>query len=1799
MAEEPQIGIVFGVEGGAEVNGASGKAIVKQLTELANNLNRTEGGVIHLVAGLDISKSVSQIKKQLADLQSGIELKLPEIQSGSADKVVKQYKSIANQLNKSFAELTKEKDGVFGLKNAFLDDSVVQKFGARSKDYLIAYDKYKQAVTTFKNEVGSFKSANYVDGEWNINENNIQQAKDLLHTYEKIVTTRKQLLAENFNRKAQETANISSNKVLDSATQYIRKYQETLAKNAPAQFKELNKLIIDLNNGSYSGREGTANQLLNRLKVDARQAGGEVDNLGQSIKRIFNEKIGYGVLAAAALYARQSVIQVYNNVVKIDTAMTELKKVTDETDATYSKFLDTASERAQKLGSTISDVVSATSDFSRLGYDLNEASDLADTAIVYKNVGDGISDVGEASSSIISTIKAFGISAEDAMNVVDRFNEVGNNYALSSKNVGEMLLRSASSMAAANNSLDETIALESAAMEIVQDDAKVGTAFKNISMHIRAAKEEAEAAGESTDGMANSVAELQGIIKNIAGVDILQADGQTFKSTFKILQEISKVWDKLSDTDRSLLTEKLGGGTRNANVIAALMQNFSKAEEILATSQDSAGSALSENEKYLDSIEGRISKLKATIEELSQNLLSSDLVKTGVGILNWLAKAASWLSNIKLGAFELNALLPSIVALLGQVNNFSIFNQKGGEITILGSTKSQREYNKDSGHNYTRWENFFSKNDALSKSELEALTKFNELLKNNVAYEEAFNQTMSGTSKVAQKAAKDISTGATSIEYLTVKSKSAAIGVGLLKTALAAVGNILVGLAISAVISVISEAFSNIKSAKEKFQESAAEAKTLKDELQTINEKLEETNKQIAELKKKGSLTLVEQNQLDMLEKTSAELENQAQLKDAALKDKTSQAQKDFRSAIDKENLVSDEEAISKDIEIENKIKEVTSELEALRAKRTDVVDWELESDISGKEAELSDYEGNRDKYQSKGNIYQQIELVRTLQQGMSFAKDDKDYSDAKEKFETERQKLYDEIFGEDGLQSQLQTLYDTGYKYGLDKTTDKYIDSIQKVIDTYQVFTGEYDKLWADLISRDRFSEVKEELDKLAKSGKLTGATLANAFKEGGNESIREFVGYLSELGLIDWKKALGEDAFNKADLNADGFLSTEELVTVGAKNLAPALQGVANQLNGVSDAAKKASDSVKKISFDDMYKEVKDAISAITSAQKDMDESNYLSAESVSALKAAGLDKYIVQTADGYKLAEWALDNYLAKQGAVYQTAVNSAVSSAKKLVKNQKDYNDELSKSPEKMLKYLNSLKAKNLTERMLADKDLQKSIKNINSQKSLSQGEKGRRIASLEAWWYKKNYIPDSIIDNLKNSISNQNQYKSIIATLKRDSKNKNSKSSSSADKNLEKYKLSLSNLETQYKTDKISAETYYKKYNKLVKKYLSNTKKNRKKYKKEINEAKQEIYKGQKQLRIDNYDSGAEKYKNQYERGVISAKTYYQKLAKLQKKWLANSKKNRKKYAKEIQESQKEIYDGLKELYKQDLERQKAAIEKKIKEQEKEKEAYEDQINAELDALEKKKDKEEQDKTDADLAKQLLEIQTKIRYLKLDMSAAGQKALLEAQQEEKDILEKIDENNKEKAYNQTKDSIEERKEAYLKSIDNKIDAYNEQIDEIETKISNITDDIKGTRKIIEAWAKKHGIKVAGYFATGTSSAPGGLALTQERGAETIAQSTGQGTYLFLQPGSKVWNAEATDFLYRFANSPESILRTLSKDKMFSGNYIENKPMSITIGDTIIQGNADQKTVAQIKRSQEDLARTVLERLKKLK
>lgn len=375
------------------------------------------------------------------------------------------------------------------------------------------------------------------------------------------------------------------------------------------------------------------NAEFNALKATVMSKGMTGRSLGDELSYIAS-KIGLKAIIGGSVYKildyfKQMVVVVR----ELDTGMTNLKRVSKETEATYRGFMDSAAEKARNLGSTMQQVIDATTDFSRLGYSLQEASELANNALMYSNVGE--IDINQASSDMISALKAFDIASTDSIHVVDVFNKLGNEFAVTAANIGEGLSQSASALAVAGNDFEESAAMITAITEITQDASSAGNALKTLSLRLRSTSTDLSEAGEDSEGACTSIAKLQDKMKALAGVDILNSEG-TFRSTYDIIKDIAHNWDNIDEMNKSGIIETLGGKTR-ANQVSALISNFAQAEKALNAAINSENSALNENATYVDSIEGRIAQLKASFQKLSNDAVSSDIVKffvsTGDAIL--------------------------------------------------------------------------------------------------------------------------------------------------------------------------------------------------------------------------------------------------------------------------------------------------------------------------------------------------------------------------------------------------------------------------------------------------------------------------------------------------------------------------------------------------------------------------------------------------------------------------------------------------------------------------------------------------------------------------------------------------------------------------------------------------------------------------------------------------------------------------------------------------------------------------------------------------------------------------------------------------------------------------------------------------------------------------------------------------------------------------------------------------------------------------------------------------------------
>lgn len=329
----------------------------------------------------------------------------------------------------------------------------------------------------------------------------------------------------------------------------------------------------------------------------------------------------------------------YTEVKALDDQMTSLYKVADEINSRddFPVYLDKSIRKAKELSVETKSLISSVTDWKKIGFGLGLSEELAGVATKLEKTGD--MSIDKSTKTLISNLQAFkeidGLTEEQyserALAIADKINNISNKYSIDAEGISDALQNSVATLQEANNDINQSIAMISAGNKIFQSPSEIGNMLKVVSMRLRGVSEDGEQAEES-------VAKLQDTILNLTNgkVDIM-LDDNTFKSTYDILLEISKVYDTLSDKSQALLLEKIAGKQRGAST-AALLQNMAEAEKIYQDSLNSMGSVDKEFERYQESASAAVTRFKETLVDTYTGILSGDMIKgaadTGSAILD-------------------------------------------------------------------------------------------------------------------------------------------------------------------------------------------------------------------------------------------------------------------------------------------------------------------------------------------------------------------------------------------------------------------------------------------------------------------------------------------------------------------------------------------------------------------------------------------------------------------------------------------------------------------------------------------------------------------------------------------------------------------------------------------------------------------------------------------------------------------------------------------------------------------------------------------------------------------------------------------------------------------------------------------------------------------------------------------------------------------------------------------------------------------------------------------------------------
>ena len=652
-----------------KIKGLDGTTETNQVKELSSQLEALKKTYSELRASLNGQLSSGQLKglndvivtteNKLGQLEAKIadtKRKAAESLSASinngnianqADKIEHSYKSIADAADNTRLAMERFRDAKTNLDTA--NENLLGAKDEESKvaaiDNLIAkQEEYKNALSSVSNQIDINK----------------REEKDATDAAKATANAQKEAAVAMQLRAKADNLSLSMDSWL--------KNNSAAAKDFGGQIKSLQ---MDLRSCDAIRFSGIQSEFKN-IQLQAEAAGKTGLSIADKFKNQFAKLSSYFGAASIIMTGIQAIKEAFQNVLDVDTKLTELYRVTDLTSSQYSDVYNELTASAQKYGATLTDLISQTADWSRTGFnDPKQAAGLSEITSVYQHIAD--LDAKTSMENLLTAYKGFQTQLDEqyendataaVTHIADVYNEIDNNYATTAADIGEAVKRSASALSLAGNSLEETAGMVTGITEVTQDPEKAGNSLKVLSMRIRGMKGELQDLGEETDENVENLSQMQGKVLNLTHgkVNIFGDDG-SFKSTYEIMQGIADMYDDLTDSDKADLLETIAGKNR-ANEVAALIQNWDRVKQATDSAYNSAGSAMAENDKYVNSLQGRLDKLTSSLQTISNTALDS-------GFLKGLVSGATEAINILNKVIDTIGIIPTVAGVAGAALSLS------------------------------------------------------------------------------------------------------------------------------------------------------------------------------------------------------------------------------------------------------------------------------------------------------------------------------------------------------------------------------------------------------------------------------------------------------------------------------------------------------------------------------------------------------------------------------------------------------------------------------------------------------------------------------------------------------------------------------------------------------------------------------------------------------------------------------------------------------------------------------------------------------------------------------------------------------------------------------------------------------------------------------------------------------------------------------------------------------------------------------------------------------------------------
>ncbi len=893
---------------------------------------------------------------------------------------------------------------------------------------------------------------------------------------------------------------------------------------------EFRKKLKDIESGKYdvniNVNSKNTMQGLNNISNSAKNTTTVFGRLKNAVAGTFSSrKIETTAYLALLKEINDAAERAKDTMVQLDKVVTDLSVATGDSRSSVKDLLKDYNSMAKQLASTTIQVSQAADDYLRAGKLMKESNQLIKDSIMLSKLGQINSS--EATEDLLATMNGFDMSVNQVNDALDAMVAIDMAASTSSGDIATALKYCASSADIAGVSFNKLAAMIGTVQDKTMQSAEtVGTFFNTLLSRYRNVK-----IGNYLSDDGEDLSDYESVLKSI-GIQLRDSQGE-FRNFETILDEMAQKWNTLSSVQQAALL-KVAAGTRQQNRFSALLEGYNKTLELTGVAANSAGTAVEKfNKSYKESLEAKTNTLQASFESM---IMNSDMSEVYGGILdattalvnlinktNALKGAMGALAvtgvtkaflSIKTGAYEAYVNLNKFKSAIDIVNATSISSKSFDKLLLLsnGLSKSQLK--------------LMLSTDALTISQ-----KKQVLVTAGLSEEQALAQLQSWKMVAAN----------TGLTASTTTASNAIKGLGASLKALAVAHPILLAItvtlgAIAGAVKIVDALTTSIKEQREAFenaQQDYTDACTKLDELKT---KLSETTSRIAELIDKsnnGTITLVEQSELDKLKLTNEELRLMIQNQEEVKKQKAKEASDEAYKTYTRENRMETDDTASK----QEQYYQASSDADGFHIgsfldRASELSDFDYA--IKANEQKLEEFQKQNEELQAQLNATSDESLKAQYQHSIDLNNNlISNYTNSNEKLKESAEKMAEETFSDkiEKYEAFKQTLMNS---MNSDGTFDNpqyqamWNDMQKKEMDLYR-YTGrsaEWNTVKLDSIIDDKsYQAIVDKLKTALNEGTLTeddikGIDVLNdklndtdLILEDGQSAAQLFIKYLNKL--------------------------------------------------------------------------------------------------------------------------------------------------------------------------------------------------------------------------------------------------------------------------------------------------------------------------------------------------------------------------------------------------------------------------------------------------------------------------------------------------------------------------------------------------------------------------------------------------------------------------------------------------------------------------------------------------------------